>query len=175
MTLSMRNSTIKTQIGKCIDCPEDSKEKPLIDKRCKHHYDIHRASVNAEKKAVKIENENSETEVKKVFKKIPRRSKKGQKEDRQYTIKRLQFFAIPGNQRCFVEGCNSKADTIEHTRGRKGYADDWGRDNKISLLLDERFWKPCCNFHNLEFERNSDLSEKYQLSKISGKQKIIKR
>ena len=50
--------------------------------------------------------------------------------------------------------------------GRKGFADQWAKDNNISLYLDERFWKPCCLAHNLELENNPELSKKYQLSKI---------
>ena len=34
--------------------------------------------------------------------------------------------------------------------------------------------QPCCNFHNLELERNPELSQKYQLSKITGKEKLKK-
>lgn len=170
----MANSTIKLKVGQCLDCPKNSGAKPLIAKRCEYHYKIYRASVNAEKKAAK-ENEGNPGIKKNYPKKIPTRSKKGQKEDRKYTVKRLQFLALPGNQRCFIDECNKRADTVEHTRGRVGYADDWARENNITLYLDERFWKPCCLDHNLELERNSDLSEKYQLSKISGKQKIIKR
>ncbi|WP_336716328.1 hypothetical protein [Chryseobacterium mucoviscidosis] len=153
----MYNSTIKPKRGQCVDCPEGSSEKYLTAGRCSYHYKIHRSNVNGGPK------------------KIANRSKKGQKEDRQYTIKRLRFLAQPGNQRCFIEECNKRADTVEHTRGRKGYADDWAKENGITLYLDERFWKPCCLDHNLELETNSELSEKYQISKISGKQKIIKR
>ncbi|AZB02351.1 hypothetical protein EG359_17275 [Chryseobacterium joostei] len=110
---------------------------------------------------MKKSNDKKETVVKKPIAKF---SPKRKKENRQYTIKRLQFLDQPENQRCFIDGCNNRADTIEHTAGR------WG-----SNYLDESTWKPCCNFHNLELERNSELSEKYQVSKISGKQKIIKR
>lgn len=172
----MYNSTIKTKRGQCLDCPEGT-ESYLIAERCEYHWKIHRAKIKAEKKeSSPTEESEDQKEVVNVFPKgIPRRSKKGQKEDRKYTVKRLQFLAIPGNQRCFIDGCNKRADTVEHTMGREGYADDWARENDISLYLDERFWKPCCLDHNLELERNSELSEKYQLSKISGKQKIIKR
>ena len=78
------------------------------------------------------------------------------------------------NLRCFIDDCNKRADTIEHTMGRKGFADDWAIENNVSLLLDVRFWKPCCNEHNLELERNPELSQKYQLSKITGKEKLKK-
>lgn len=163
----MYNSTIKPKIGECIDCPPGSPHKRITAKRCNEfHYPIYRALVNAEK---------NKDKVKPTPKSIPKVSVKRKIENPQYTIKRLQFLAQPENLRCFIEGCNKRADTIEHTMGRKGYADDWARENNISLFLDVRFWKPCCNDHNLELETNSDLSEKYQLSKISGKQKIIKR
>ncbi|AZA75888.1 hypothetical protein EG358_07125 [Chryseobacterium indoltheticum] len=112
--------------------------------------------------------------MQKPKKAIPKVSAKRKIENPQYTIKRLQFLAQPENLRCFIEGCNKRADTVEHTMGRKGFADQWARDNNISLYLDVRFWKPCCNDHNLELERNPELSQKYQLSKISGNAKIQK-
>jgi hypothetical protein len=102
---------------------------------------------------------------------IPQRSKKKIVEDAKYTVQRIKFLAKPENQKCFIEGCNKRADTIEHSAGRKGFYDDWARDNGITLYLDERFWKPCCNAHNLEMENNSELSKKYQLSKIHGGKK----
>ena len=79
---------------------------------------------------------------------------------------------FPENKKCFIEGCNSEANTIEHIMGRKGFADEYARENNISLYLDKRFWKPCCLKHNLELENNPELSKKYQLSKISGKPKL---
>ncbi|WP_312394799.1 hypothetical protein [Chryseobacterium sp.] len=157
----MRNSTIQNKKGVCIDCPPGSPEKPLIAKRCSTHYWNYRASL----KPVK---------VKDIGKPIPKKSAKRKKEDPIYTRERLRFLAQPENLRCFIEGCNKSADTVEHTMGRKGFADQWARDNNISLYLDVRFWKPCCNEHNLELERNPELSQKYQLSKISGNAKIQK-
>lgn len=146
-------STIKPKVGKCLDCPPDSKEKPLTAKRCLHHYWIYREEVNSAKKPKEV----------KPRKPIPKVSAKRKIENREYTIKRLQFLAQPENQRCFIEGCTNRAEGIEHTAGR------WGKN-----FLDVSTWRPCCNFHNLELERNSELSEKYQISKISGKKKIIK-
>lgn len=83
-----------------------------------------------------------------------------------YTKNRRIYLEKPENKVCFIDGCNSRATTIEHIMGRVGYADDWARDNGISLFLDERYWRPCCLEHNLELERNPELSKKYQLSKI---------
>ena len=154
-------------MGQCCDCPTGTPDQPITAGRCnKYHYKLHRANVCAEK------NKDKETTPQKA---IPKYSAKRKRENPKYTIERLRFLAQPENLRCFIKGCDRRADTIEHIRGRKGFADDWARENNISLYLDVRFWKPCCNDHNLELERNSELSEKYQLSKISGKQKIIKK
>ena len=93
-----------------------------------------------------------------------------------YTAKykqlRQEYLSKAENRFCFIDGCNRRANTIEHRRGRVGYADDWARENDIPLLIDVRFWAPCCLEHNLELERNPELSRKYQLSKITGKKKI---
>lgn len=102
----------------------------------------------------------------KPFKPIKKVSDKRKIENAKYTVQRIQFLGKEENKICFVDDCNSIADTIEHQKGRKGFADDYARENNISLYLDERFWKPCCLFHNLEFERNPELSKKYQLSKL---------
>lgn len=152
----MTNSTIKPKIGQCCDCPPGTPDQRITAGRCSiFHYPLYRNKVNALKNKNKAE---------KARVPIPKVSKKRQKENREYLVKRLQFLAQPGNQRCFIEGCNNRADTVEHTAGR------WGKN-----YLDTSTWKPCCNFHNLELERNSELSEKYQISKISGKKKIIKK
>jgi hypothetical protein len=79
---------------------------------------------------------------------------------------------VEANFKCFIEGCTNVANTIEHTAGRKGFYDQWARDNNISLLVDKRFLKACCLFHNGELENNPKLSKEYQLSKIHGGKKL---
>jgi len=89
---------------------------------------------------------------------IKKVSKKRNLENKEYTKLRRRFLAE--NTTCFIEGCNKIADTIEHTQGRgKNY-------------LNVETWKPCCLEHNLELETNSELSKKYQLSKLHGGKKI---
>ncbi len=109
--------------------------------------------------------------MKPVYKPIKPVSDKRKVENAKYTVLRIEFLGKPENKICFINGCNKPADTIEHTRGRKGYADEWARDNKISLYIDVRFFKPCCCEHNLELERNPELAKEYQLSKIHGGKK----
>lgn len=90
--------------------------------------------------------------------KINPMSKKRKIESRTYTKERKKF--LEENTICFIDGCNKIADTIEHTMGRG-----------INYLNIDT-WKPCCLEHNLELETNSELSKKYQLSKIHGGKKI---
>ncbi len=109
---------------------------------------------------------------KKQPKPIAKFSKKRKDNEKEYNFNRKEFLALPENKKCFVEGCKFKANTIEHTKGRKGYADEFARLNDIPALLDERFWKPCCLKHNLEFESNPELSKQYQLSQLHEGKKI---
>jgi len=102
---------------------------------------------------------------------IPQQSKKRIVENGKYTARRIIFLGKPENKFCFIKGCGKRADTIEHTMGRKGYADEEARMEGITLYLDERFWKPCCGDHNRELENNPELSKEYQLSKIHGGKK----
>lgn len=102
---------------------------------------------------------------------INKKSKKRIADDKVYTPGRKEFLALPENQYCFIDGCGRPATTIEHIRGRKGFADDWARDNNVSLYIDVRFWRPCCWDHNGELENNPELSKQYQLSKIHGGRK----
>lgn len=88
-----------------------------------------------------------------------------------YSVQRIQFLAKPENKFCIVEGCGKLANTVDHQKGRKGFADEFARENNIPLTLDERFWIPCCLEHNLEFENNPELSKKYQLSKLHNGKK----
>lgn len=106
------------------------------------------------------------------MRKIRRESVKRQKESKIYSKRRIEFLDLPENKTCFVDDCNKRSTTIEHQKGRKGFADEWARNEGISLYLDERFWKGCCHGHNLEFERNPELSKKYQLSQIHDGKKI---
>lgn len=98
---------------------------------------------------------------------IPRRSQKGKKLDSIYKTVRIEVLT-EANFKCFVEGCTRVATTCEHRQGKEGYADKWARDNDVHLYVDKRFLEACCLHHNLQFENDSELSKKYQLSRIHG-------
>lgn len=112
--------------------------------------------------------------VNKKAKPVNKISKKQKVLNAKYIVARAEFLAKPENKICFIDGCNKKADTVEHRKGRKGYADDYAKQNDIPLIIDERFFAPCCNAHNLELENNPELSRQYQLSKLHDGKKIDK-
>lgn len=120
----------------------------------------------------KCTNDNKKPSKIKQNKPIRQVSKKQAVINSKYTVQRIQYLSKEENKNCFVDGCIRKANTVEHTRGRgKGFFDEYAEQNNIPKTLDERFWKPCCLEHNLEFERNPELSKKYQLSKLHGGRK----
>lgn len=104
-------------------------------------------------------------ETKKYF--IPKKSDKRKELDKVYESLRIKILS-EAKFVCFIEGCRNVANTLEHLAGRKGFYDQWARDNNIPLLVDERFLRPCCIPHNGELETNPELAKKYQYSKISG-------
>lgn len=134
-------STIKPKIGKCIDCPQDSIEKPLTAKRCFHHYWIHREEVNSAKKPKEL----------KPRKAIPKVSAKRKIENREYTIKRLQFLAQPENQRCPITG--KQTTDVHHKKGRVG-----------TLLLDTRFWLAVSREGHKQIEENPEWAKENNYS-----------
>ncbi len=111
---------------------------------------------------------------KKKKKQIPKMSKKRSKESRVYSGRRIVFLSKDENKLCKIRGtdCTIHATTIEHSMGRKGFADEQKRFDNVSLYLDEDYWKPACSNCNTELENNSELSKKHQLSKIHGGKKI---
>ena len=92
---------------------------------------------------------------KKRRKRIAAYSTKRAKQVEVYKKRRRIFLDKPENKYCFIDRCNDLATTIEHTAGRSG-----------EMLLNEKYWKPCCLRCNLELENNPELSKKYQLSRI---------
>lgn len=135
-------STIKTKIGCCIDCGPGSKEQPLTAKRCTFHYWNYRASL----KPVKIKD---------IGKPIPKVSAKRKIENREYTIKRLQFLAQPENQKCPITG--KQTTDVHHKKGRVG-----------DLLLDTKFWLAVSREGHKQIEENPEWAKEnnYSLNRI---------
>lgn len=145
--------------------------KQCADKGCYNSFKQYNSLQKYCSPSCQNKNRKNSLKLKTVYDPPKKVSDKRKIENAKYSVLRIEFLGKPENKICFIDGCNNIADTIEHSAGRKGYYDEWAKDNKISLFLDVRFWKPCCNFHNLELERNPELSKKYQLSKITGKPK----
>ena len=149
-------STIKPKVGKCLDCPPDSKEKPLTAKRCLHHYWIYREEVNSAKKPKEV----------KTRKAIPKRSQKRIAEDKIYALEKAKFMIKPENQKCPITGRQTK--DVHHKMGRIGFADEWARLNNIPLLLDTRFWLAVSREGHRKIEENPEWAKEnnYSLKRI---------
>jgi hypothetical protein len=73
---------------------------------------------------------------KKVPGKIAQKSEKTIKSDREYSKEKAVFIV---GKVCPVYP-ELKVEDIHHKKGRDGYADQWARDNGITLKMDKRFW-----------------------------------
>ena len=120
---------MEAKTGKCKVCPPDAPEQPLIAGMCNNHYWEDNRRRNALKNAGK---------PKKPQKPIPKKTKKKTVEDLQYRVKRIEFLGKPENKKCPITG--QQTTDVHHKKGRVGFADQWARDNNISLTLDTRFW-----------------------------------
>ena len=134
---------IKQKIGSCSDCG-DGKTKPITAGRCQFHYKKYRAEVNAWKK--KARDEMNEFLDKKSPKPIPKVSAKRKKEQKEYTIKRLQFLSQPENFRCPVTG--ERATEIHHKKGRTG-----------SNFLDTSTWLAVSRNGHRKIEENPEWAK----------------
>lgn len=76
-------------------------------------------------------------EAKKSYK-MPKESDSRKKDNNIYDPKRKAF--LEGKQ-CMVFP-NLNAQDVHHMKGRAGYADQWAKDNRIPLIIDDRFWLP---------------------------------
>lgn len=117
---------IKPKTGHCPKC-EDGKEKPIISGLCNLHYWKHRAEVNEAKKKPKP-----------PPKPIPKVSKKRTIENLKYKVLRIEFLGKKENKICPITG--KPTTEIHHKAGRVGFADEWARNEGISLMLDTRHW-----------------------------------
>lgn len=52
---------------------------------------------------------------------------------KQYSKRRLVFLRVNHACEAFIEGCSGAATDVHHRKGRIG-----------KLLLDEKYWLPCC-------------------------------
>lgn len=152
----MKRSEIKLKTHRnCKNCGNEFKLFRTTDKYCSNDCRIE-SEGHKEKKVYKAPNKVSDK--RKVLNEV-------------YSSLRIKILS-QAKFKCFIDGCTRVATTLEHRKGRKGYADDFARENDIPLLIDERYLAPCCFHHNQELENNPELSKKYQLSKIHNGEKL---
>lgn len=58
--------------------------------------------------------------------------------NKQYSKLRIEFLLLPENQICPITG--KQTTDVHHKKGRKGFADQWAKDNNIPLIIDVRFF-----------------------------------
>lgn len=100
------------------------------------------------------------------LKPIKKVSKKQSVRNLQYRVQRIEFLSKKENSICPVTG--QKATQVHHMKGRKGYADEWARDNKIWLLNDVRFFLGVSADGHKEIEENPEWAKEmgYSLNRI---------
>ena len=134
---------IKAKEGVCVCC----EQKRLIysKKMCQSCYWSENRKKNLEK-----------PKEKKVFKPIPKISKKRKVENLQYQVSRIEFLGKKENLICPVTG--EKTTEIHHKKGRVG-----------SLFLDTRFWLAVSRKGHKKIEENPEWAKKegYSLSRLS--------
>lgn len=81
-------------------------------------------------------------------------SAKQEKLDKKYSILRVEFLSLPENQICPVT--KLPATEVHHVKGRKGYADDWARENNIPLIIDVRFFLAVSRLGHDKIENNPE-------------------
>lgn len=93
-------------------------------------------------------------------------SAKRAKESREYKKLWNIFMAKDENKICPVTGY--RTTEVHHKMGRTGYADDWARENEISLYLDIRFWLAVHTDGHKKIELNPEWAKEmgYSLNRL---------
>ena len=114
---------IKQKVGRCIDCPPESEEQPLIAKRCQAHYWRYRGSLKDEKPKDQARRSH-----------IPAKSLK--QIDREIKYAQIRKKWLPQHPHCEAKlpGCQIAASQVHHKQGREG-----------SLLFDTEKWLAVCH------------------------------
>ncbi len=130
---------MKPKLGICIDC-DNSKQVPLIAKRCQMHYWKHRAKL----KQGKDGKEYKPKPIKQV-------SEKRKEENKMYSAKRALFLAE--NKKCQKPECRNDSTDVHHKRGRIG-----------SNYLDVSTWLAVCRKCHRWIEDNPKEAKELGLS-----------
>lgn len=88
---------------------------------------------------------------------IRKESKKLAQEKRKYTPLKKDY--LESHTVCEVHDCDKPSTNLHHKKGRdrRMFADEWARENKISLLIDVRFFMACCETcHPQRIHENSE-------------------
>ena len=102
-------------------------------------------------------------------KKINQVSEKRKLENIIYKSERIKFLSLPENKKCPITG--KETTEIHHMMKRRGFADKWAIDNKLSLYLDKRFWLAVSRKGHEKIENNPNWAIEQGFS-IRSNQKL---
>ena len=71
-----------------------------------------------------------------------------------YSKLRIEFLSLSENQICPIT--KQQTTDLHHRKGRKGFADDWARENNIPLIIDVRFFLAVSREGHDKIENNPD-------------------
>lgn len=118
---------IKKHIGVCSRC---NRESVMLANRRKAIGVCCYQSYRQERKQSSAKTSKPRTPIRKI-------SSKQSKLNREYSQVRKAFLIV--NPKCRVFP-TERATQVHHTMGRRGYADDYARENDISLTVDIRYF-----------------------------------
>lgn len=119
----------------------------------------------------KMKDKKPDLKLKSLYKPIKQVSEKRKLEDIIYKSERIKFLSLPENQKCPITG--EQTSQVHHMCKRRGYADEWARENKVSLYLDKRFWLAVSARGHEKIENNPQWAYEQGFS-IRSNQKLDK-
>lgn len=81
-------------------------------------------------------------------------SVKQDKLNKTYSKLKIEFLSLPENQICPIT--KQQTTDVHHKKGRKGFADDWARENNIPLIIDIRFFLAVSREGHNKIENNPE-------------------
>jgi len=84
-----------------------------------------------------------------------------------YSVLRIEFLGKLENKICPV---TKEATTeVHHMKGRKGFADEWAKENNIPLLIDVRFFLAVSRKGHIKIELNPEWAKEnnYSLNRLN--------
>jgi hypothetical protein len=123
-------------------------------KKCKECGELFKPRFSTTETECSITCFNKKKKTHKKQKPIKKVGDKRALEDIIYRSERIKFLQLPENKICPIT--KGPATQIHHMRKRRGYADEWAIENRVSLYLDKRFWLGVSHEGHEKIENNHE-------------------